>query len=84
MTLLADLASFFGVLMAFSNFPQAWHIWRRKSAKDISFVTYLLFSLGSIVWLLYGIELQNGPLIVSYLIGSVSALAVLVAWYRYH
>ena len=83
MTLLSVLASFFGVVMGFANMPQAYKIFKRKSAKDISVITYFIFTSGSILWLFYGIELGNFPIIVSYSIGIVSCFCVLVGWYLY-
>lgn len=83
MTLLSVLASFFGVVMGFANMPQAYKIFKRKSAKDISVITYSLFAVGSILWLFYGIEIGNTPIIASYSIGIVSCFAVLVGWYLY-
>ena len=61
MSVLATLAAIFGTAMAFSNFPQAYKIFKRQSAKDISKITYSLLTLGSLIWLFYGIELGNVP-----------------------
>jgi uncharacterized protein with PQ loop repeat len=46
MTLLSALATIFGIIMGFANFPQ---IYKTKSAKDIAISTYLLLSLGSVI-----------------------------------
>jgi MtN3 and saliva related transmembrane protein len=78
MTLLAYLASFFGVAMAISNIPQAYRIFKRKSGGDVSIITYSMLTIGSLVWLLYGIELRQFPIIVSYGIGILSCLTVAV------
>ena len=77
MSILATLAAVFGVAMAVSNFPQAYKIFKRKSAKDISKLTYSLLTLGSLIWLMYGIELGNVPIMVSYSVGSLSCIIVL-------
>ncbi len=83
MTLLAILATLFGTLMALSNIPQAYKIFHRKSAKDISPITYSILLVGGAVWLLYGIELNNMPLIVANSVGTISVLLVLVGWFLY-
>ena len=84
MSILATLAAIFGTAMAFSNFPQAYKIFKRKSAGDISKVTYILLTVGSFIWLLYGIELGNTAIMVSYSVGTLSCIAVLTQcfWYK--
>ena len=64
MTILATLAIIFGVVNGFANFPQIYKIFKRKSAKDISITTYLILTIGSIVWILYGIEIMNIPILI--------------------
>ncbi|MBS3163383.1 PQ-loop repeat-containing protein [Candidatus Woesearchaeota archaeon] len=54
MTILATLATISGSLMALANFPQVYKIFKRKSAKDISAITYSVYILGAIIWILYG------------------------------
>jgi len=83
MSILSFLASVFGTAMAFSNIPQAHKIFKRKSAKDISMLTYSLLTAGSIVWLLYGVEISNLPIIITYSIGTLSCLVVLVGCFIY-
>ena len=83
MSILATLAAIFGTAMAFSNFPQAYKIFKRKSAKDISKLTYGLLTVGSLVWLLYGMELGNVPIMVSYSVGSLSCIVVLSQCFLY-
>lgn len=77
MSILATLAAIFGTAMAFSNIPQAHKIFKRKSAKDISKFTYSLLAFGSFIWLLYGIELGNLPIMITYSVGTLSCLFVL-------
>lgn len=83
MVFLTVLATVFGILMSIANFPQAYKIFTTKSAKDISPVTYAIFASGSVVWLMYGIEIMNYPIIWSYGPGTVSATLVLVGWFMY-
>ncbi len=83
MTLLAILATAFGTLMSIANIPQAIRIFRRKSAKDISVVTYSIFWISSIVWLFYGIEISNMPIIIAYGVGILSCSLVMLGWLKY-
>lgn len=83
MTLLSSLATAFGTLSALANLPQAYRIFKRKSAKDISFWTYAAFLVAAIVWLLYGIEIRNWPVIIANGVGILTLLMVLAGWYVY-
>ncbi len=70
--------------MALSNLPQAYRIFKRKSAKDISLITYLILFVGGIIWILYGIEIDNFPLILANVIGIFGVSSVIIGWIKYH
>ena len=44
--------------------PQAIKIFRTKSAKDISLLTFIIILLGSVSWLLYGLHIKD-PFIIT-------------------
>lgn len=58
-----------GFLAAFCTtvafLPQAIKTWRSRSARDLSLPMFLLFCIGLICWLIYGIILVNWPMIVA-------------------
>jgi len=83
MTLLYILATVFGTLSGLANFPQAYKIFKRKSAKDISIVTYGFLFLGAVIWLLYGIEIKNLPIIITNLFGGINIGLVILGWFLY-
>jgi len=83
MTILSILATISGSLMALANFPQVYKIFKRKSAKDISAITYSVYILGAIIWILYGIEIKSMPVLVSNLIGITAAILILTGWFLY-
>jgi len=72
------IGSVAGTLTTVSFLPQVLKTYRSRSAKDISLVMFLLFSLGVFLWLLYGLSLQSMPIIVSNGITLVLALSILV------
>jgi len=72
------IGSIAGTLTTVSFLPQVFKTYRSRSAKDISLVMFLLFSLGVFLWLLYGLSLQSMPIIVSNGITLVLALSILV------
>ncbi len=83
MTILSVLAGIFGVGMSLANLPQAYKIFKRKSAKDISPITYTTFTIGGLIWLFYGIELKNSAIIISNAIGTLTVVIVLIGWMIY-
>jgi len=83
MTILSILATAFGSIMGFSNFFQAHRIFKRKSARDISLTTFGMLFAGALVWVLYGLELRNSPVIISNLVGVLGAGSVLIGWFKY-
>jgi len=83
MTILSILATIFGTAMAIANFPQAFRIFKRKSAGDISIVTFSILLIGAIIWVLYGIEIKSFPLIISNTIGTIGVLSVIIGWFLY-
>ena len=53
-----------GTLSTIAFIPQAWRIWRTRSARDLSLPMYLIFTAGVALWLLYGLVLGALPIIV--------------------
>ena len=83
MSILFILATIFGTLSGIANFPQAYKIFKRKSAKDISIITFTVFIISSIIWVLYGIEIGNFPIIMANSFGTISLLLVIIGWLMY-
>lgn len=61
-----------------SFLPQAWLTFRTRDVSGISLAMYSAFTLGIVLWLLYGIRLGAWPLIVANTITLVLAGAVLL------
>lgn len=83
MTLLAILATISGVTMSFANIPQAIKIFKRKSAKDISAITYATFGVGGLIWFFYGLEIGDWPVMITNSVGTITVLMVLAGWWKY-
>jgi len=77
------LAGIFGFVMASANLFQAIRIFRRKSAKDLSLITFLLFLIGSIIWTLYGFEVKDPAIIWPNAFGTITITTVLIGWVMY-
>ena len=83
MTILSILATIAGSGMALACIPQIHKIFKRKSAKDISEISYSLFIIGGIIWLLYGIELGSYAVIISNTLSIITSVLVLIGWFLY-
>jgi len=54
-----------GLLCTISFLPQVFKIYKQKSARDISLVTFITFALGVFIWLIYGITIKEIPIILA-------------------
>ena len=63
--------------------PQLIRIWRLRSAREISLIMFLVFSLGVFLWLLYGIFLHAFPIILANAVSLVLSLAILALKLRF-
>ncbi len=74
---------FAGFCTTIAFLPQAIKTWKTKSTKDISLLMFLIFITGVFFWLIYGILINELPLIVANAITLVLALSILVAKIKY-
>lgn len=63
--------------------PQLIRVWRLKRADEISLVTYLIFSVGMAIWLVYGILIDSWPVILANAITLVIAGCILTLKIRW-
>jgi MtN3 and saliva related transmembrane protein len=63
--------------------PQLLRVIRLRSARDISLGTFLLFSVGVFLWLLYGLYIGSMPVIASNLVTLGLSISILVLKIRY-
>jgi MtN3 and saliva related transmembrane protein len=72
-----------GVLTTIAFVPQVLKIYRTKSGKDISRGMMLIFSLGVLLWLVYGIVIGSMPLILANAFTLVLSVAIVVLKIHY-
>lgn len=72
-----------GGLTTVAFVPQVIQIWRSKSADDISWGMFVIFSVGVALWLAYGIALDEMPLIIANAVTLALALLILFLKWRY-
>ena len=77
MTFIDALGYAAATLTTASFVPQAWLTFRTRDVSGISLAMYSVFTLGIVLWLVYGIRLGAWPLIVANTITLFLAGAVL-------
>ncbi len=80
MEIIGWLAAF---LTTFSFVPQAIKVYKSKSTKDISLYMFLIFTIGVLSWLIYGIIISNLPVILANAVTLVLSLFILIYKLRY-
>lgn len=83
MNLLAILATITGVLVGLANFPQAMLIFKNKSARNVSIITYSIIEVSTIIWFLYGLQLKNLPFIISNILSLTMTSLVILGYLLY-
>ena len=73
-----------GILTTIAFIPQMVKVYQSKSAKDISFRSFSLFTLGVIGWLVYGFVLNEKPIIICNAITLVIAISILIMHVKYN
>lgn len=63
--------------------PQLMRVLRLRSAREISLPTFLLFSIGVFLWLLYGIYTGSKPVIASNGVTLILSVSILALKLRY-
>ena len=75
---------FFGAFCTTVAFvPQAIKVYKSKSTKDISLYMFLIFTIGVLSWLIYGIIIFNLPVILANAVTLILSLFILIYKLRY-
>ncbi len=63
--------------------PQAFQAWRTRSTRDVSLTMFSLMVTGVVLWLVYGILIDDLPLILANAVTLLLAGSILVAKIRF-
>lgn len=66
-----------------SFLPQVLKTWRTRSTEDISLVMFLVFTLGCLLWLLYGILMRDIAIVLPNAVTVVLSTTILACKLRY-
>jgi MtN3 and saliva related transmembrane protein len=82
-----DAIEYLGFVAAFCTtaafVPQLVRVLRLRSAREISLPTFLLFSVGVFLWLLYGFYTGSKPVIASNAVTLVLSVSILTLKLRF-
>ncbi|MGZ5286891.1 MAG: SemiSWEET family sugar transporter [Flavisolibacter sp.] len=83
MTTLQILGMTAGSISAITFLPQVIKTWKTKSANDISLLMFTFATISVIMWLIYGIILEDIPIIYTNSLVLVCSLIMLYFKYRF-
>jgi MtN3 and saliva related transmembrane protein len=63
--------------------PQLMRVMKLRSAREISLGTFLMFSVGVFMWLMYGIYTGSRPVIASNVVTLVLSVSILILKLKY-
>lgn len=67
-----------GMCTTISFLPQVIKTWKTRSAKDLSLGMFLLFCIGVVLWLIYGIMVMDIPVIAANFVTLLLSSTLLV------
>jgi len=72
-----------GICTTGSFIPQMIKILKTKHTKDISLIMYVVFTVGIVLWLVYGVLIMEIPVIVANVTALIFCSVILAAKIRY-
>lgn len=76
-----DAIGYIGAFLSAITFiPQVWQAWKTKSVGDLSIWMILIVVTSTIVWLIYAINVNSGPVLAANLI--VLALSLVLLFFK--
>jgi MtN3 and saliva related transmembrane protein len=83
-TSIINLIGYAGAICnAISFVPQLLRVIKLKSARDISYSTFLIFAIGSGLWIAYGAHFHALPVILANVITLLLSFSIFVLKLRY-
>ena len=66
-----------------SFLPQAIKVYKSKSTKDISLYMFLIFTIGTLCWLIYGVVISSIPIVLANTITLILSFFILIYKIKY-
>jgi uncharacterized protein with PQ loop repeat len=81
-TMLAVLASSFGVVMGAAPSLQIRRMLAERSSRDVSIGYFAIIAFGSVLWGCYGVSLGNLAIVIPNSVGCLAAIATILVALR--
>jgi MtN3 and saliva related transmembrane protein len=82
-----DFVPFLGYIAGFCTtaafLPQVYRAWKTKSCKDLSPGMLILFAVGILLWLIFGILIQELPIIIANGVTFFLVILIVVLKFRF-
>ena len=70
-----------GAITSLSAVPQVYGIWKKRSAKDVSYKMFIALSVGVGLWIVFGIMKGELPIILSNAVSlTLNIMVILLKW----
>ena len=74
-----EFFGFFAALLTTIAFlPQLYKTWKTKSADDVSLIMLILFIIGLLCWIIYGLKIHSVPILVANIITFIFNFSILI------
>ena len=73
------LGYFAGICTTLAFVPQVIKVWKSKNVDGISLSMFIIFIIGVLCWLMYGLILNQKPLIIANFITLLLAILIIIA-----
>jgi MtN3 and saliva related transmembrane protein len=81
---MTDLIGYIASICTTAAFmPQAWLIWKTRSAQGVSLMMYSVFTLGVVLWLIYAVLIGSTPMIIANIVTLSLALFIVAMKLRF-
>lgn len=72
-----------GAITSLTFLPQVIKTWREKSAKDVSLLMFIIAAINEVMWIVYGVLLNNWVIILTNAIVLAMSLTMIYLKLRY-
>ena len=83
MKFLEILTAVMGIAMSTGYFFQSYSIFKNRSSRNVSLVSYLIFGFGTLTWTIYGFATMNWVVIFGFGLGVIGSWLTISLYFLY-
>lgn len=80
MNLVTGIGLLAGSLTTVAFLPQVVKTWKTKSTKDVSLTMFVTFCTGVLLWIIYGLLVEDVPVLMTNVVTFI--LAATILWFK--